>query len=170
MRYAWSKTSFLVQTLTPHQCNASCKGKCFSSFTCRNYLRSPPSARGLEVLKKSNLPVGQGCPSLPERCLEGYQYKNSMHLEHDEMQCKTEVTNTLRTRLSSQKYFQKWFKMQPQGVQMASKIHSGSLLGSQAEKNRFRKASRTPQGPPLGGYLGGQNRSKAVMEALPTRN
>ena len=122
MRYAWSKPSILVQTysfssgdprikrkscgrgtpkndtetLTPHQCNASCKGKCFSSFTCRNYLRSPASARGLEVLKKGNLPVGQGCQSLPERCLEGYQYKNSMHLEHDEMQCKTEMTNTLR--------------------------------------------------------------------------
>ena len=101
MRYAWSKTSFLVQTLTPHQCNASCKGKCFSSFTCRNYLRSPPSVHGFEVLKKSNLPVGQGCSSLPERCLEGYQYKNSMHLEHDEMQCKTEVTNTFRTEFWS---------------------------------------------------------------------
>ena len=90
-------------TLTPHQCNASCKGKCFSSFTCRNYLRSH-STHGVEVRKESNLPVGQGCPSLPERCLEGYQYKNSMHLEHDEMQCKTEVTNTLRpnfeTRIS----------------------------------------------------------------------
>ena len=56
-------------TLTPHQCNASCKGKCFSSFTCRNYLRSH-SAHGLEVRKESNLRVGQGCPSLPERCLE----------------------------------------------------------------------------------------------------
>ena len=56
------------------------------------------STHGVEVRKESNLPVGQGCPSLPERCLEGYQYKNSMHLEHDEMQCKTEVTNTLRTK------------------------------------------------------------------------
>ena len=53
---------------------------------------------------------------------------------------------------------------------MASKIHSGGLLGGQAEKKTFLKASRTPQGPPLGGYLGVQNRSKAVMEALPTRN
>ena len=53
---------------------------------------------------------------------------------------------------------------------MASKIHSGGLLGGQAENNKFLKASRTPQAPPLGGYLGGQNRSKAVMEALPTHN
>ena len=30
----------------------------------------------------------------------GYQYKNSLHLEHDEMQCKTEVTNTSRTQFS----------------------------------------------------------------------
>ena len=53
---------------------------------------------------------------------------------------------------------------------MASKIHAGGLLGGQAEKNTFLKASRTPQGPLLGGYLGAQNRSKAVMEALPRRN
>ena len=26
-----------------------------------------------------------------------YRHKKSTHLEHDEMQCKTEVTNTLRT-------------------------------------------------------------------------
>ena len=95
MRYARSKTSLLVQTysfssgdprikrkscgrgtpkndtgtLTPHQCNASRKGKCFSSFTCRNYLRSH-SAHGLEVAKESNLPFGQGCPSLQERRLD----------------------------------------------------------------------------------------------------
>ena len=31
----------------------------------------------------------------------GYQYKRSMHWKHDERQCKTEVTNTLRIRLSS---------------------------------------------------------------------
>ena len=139
MRYAWSKTSLLVQTysfssgdprikrkscgrgtpkndtgtLTPHQCNASCKGKCFSSFTCRNYLRSH-SAHGLEVRKESNLPVGQRCPNPPEKCFEGYQYKNSMHLEHDDMQCKTAVTNTLRTKFSSSTYLQKSFKIQPQ--------------------------------------------------------
>ena len=53
---------------------------------------------------------------------------------------------------------------------MASKIPSGGLLGGQAGKNTFLEASRTPQGPLLGGYLGAQNRSEAVMEALPRRN
>ena len=53
---------------------------------------------------------------------------------------------------------------------MPSKIPSGGLLGGRAEKNMFLEASRTPQGPPLGGYLGAKNRSKAVMEALPRRN
>ena len=36
-------------------------------------------------------------------------------------------------------------------------------------KNMFLKASRTPQGPVLGGHLGVQNPSKPVLEALPTR-
>ena len=53
---------------------------------------------------------------------------------------------------------------------MGSKIHSGGLLGGQAEKKTFLIALTTPQGAPLGGYLGVQNRSKAVMEALPTHN
>ena len=54
---------------------------------------------------------------------------------------------------------------------MASKIHSGDLPpGGQVEEKAFLKATRTSQGPPLGCYLGVQNRSKAVMEALPTRN
>ena len=53
---------------------------------------------------------------------------------------------------------------------MASKIHSGRLLGGQAEQKTFLKASRTPQAPPLGGHLGVQNRPEVVMEALPTRN
>ena len=53
---------------------------------------------------------------------------------------------------------------------MGAKIHSEPVLGGQAEKNRVLKASRSPQGLPLGGYLGAQNHSKAVMEALPTRN
>ena len=89
-------------TLTPHQCNASCKGKCFSSFTCRNYLRSH-SAHGLEVGKESNLPLGQGCPSLQGRKVSnGYQCKNSEDLEHDEVQCKTEETNTLGTKFQAQ--------------------------------------------------------------------
>ena len=100
----------------------------------------------------------------------GYQYENSTHLEHDDAQCKTEVTNARRTRFSNENDLQKWFKMMPQGVQMVSKIHSGGILGGKAEKNTFLKASRTPQGPLLGGHLGGQNRSKAVMEAFPTRN
>ena len=39
---------------------------------------------------------------------------------------------------------------------MASKIYSGGLLGAQAAKNTFLKASRIPQGPPLGGYLEAQ--------------
>ena len=33
---------------------------------------------------------------------------------------------------------------------MVSKIHSGGLLGGQAEKITFLKASRIPQGPILG--------------------
>ena len=53
---------------------------------------------------------------------------------------------------------------------MGPKISYGGFTGGQAEDETFLKASRTPQGPPLGGYLGAQNRSKAVMEALPTRN
>ena len=60
--------------------------------------------------------------------------------------------------------------MQLQGIQMVSKIYSGGLLGGQAEKNTFLKSSSMPQGPLLGGYLGAQNRCKAVMEALPRRN
>ena len=53
---------------------------------------------------------------------------------------------------------------------MAAKIHSGGLPRGQVEEKTFLKASRTPQGPPLGGYWAAQSRSKAVMEALPTRN
>ena len=53
---------------------------------------------------------------------------------------------------------------------MASKINSGGLLGGQAKKKTFLNALRMPQGPPLGGYLGAQNRCKSVMEALPRRN
>ena len=40
-------------------------------------------------------------------------------------------------------------------------------MGGQAEKKTFLEASRTPQGPLLGSHLGGQNRSEAVVEALP---
>ena len=70
-----------------------------------------------------------------------------MHLEFDEMQCKAEVTNTRRIALPRQNSLQKLFKIQPQGIQMASKIHSGGVLGGQAEKNTFFNASRARQGP-----------------------
>ena len=49
---------------------------------------------------------------------------------------------------------------------MASKIHSGGLLGGQAEKKSFFNASRTPQGPLLGSHLGVQNRSRPLPEAF----
>ena len=55
-------------------------------------------------------------------------------------------------------------------VQMPPKTYSGGLLGGQAEQKTFLKASRTPQGPLLGGHLGVQNRSEALMEALPIYN
>ena len=70
-----------------------------------------------------------------------------MHLEFDEKQCKAEVTNTRRIELSSSNCFQKLFKIQPQGLQMASKIHSGDVLGGQAEEKTFFNASRARQGP-----------------------
>ena len=93
-----------------------------------------------------------------------------MHLEFDEMQCKVEMTNTQRIELASSNCFQTFFNIQAQGFQMASKIHSGGVLGSQAEKKTDFNASRRPQEPFLGNPLGVQNRSKAVMEALPRRN
>ena len=52
---------------------------------------------------------------------------------------------------------------------MASKIRSESLPGGQVRKKTFLMASRTPQGPLLGGYLGVENRSKAALEAFPRR-
>ena len=45
----------------------------------------------------------------------------------------------------------------------------GGLLRGQAGKKTFLKASRMPQGPLWGGHLGGQNPSKPVPEAFPTR-
>ena len=61
------------------------------------------------------------------------------------------------------------FKIQPHGVQMGSKIHSGGVLGGQAEKKTFFNASRTPQGPLLGNHLGCQNRSQHVPDRFPRR-
>ena len=52
---------------------------------------------------------------------------------------------------------------------MPSKIHSGGILGGQAEKESFFNASRTPQGLLLGSHLGVQNRSEGVLEAFPKR-
>ena len=56
----------------------------------------------LEVGKKSNLPFGQGCPSLQERRLEWTitNVKDSPHLKHDDIRCTIEVTNTSRTEFS----------------------------------------------------------------------
>ena len=47
---------------------------------------------------------------------------------------------------------------------MASKIHSGGVLGGEAEKNTLFNASRTPQGLLLMSHLGVQNRSKRVSK------
>ena len=55
---------------------------------------------GIGSGKKSNLAFGQECPSLQARCLETIPIQGEKHLEHDEMQCKTGVTNTLRTEFS----------------------------------------------------------------------
>ena len=40
---------------------------------------------------------------------------------------------------------------------MASKIHSGDVLGGQSEKKTFFNGSRTPQGPLLGTQVGIQD-------------
>ena len=47
--------------------------------------------------KKVIYPLVRDAQACKKHISNGYQYKNSMHLEQDEMQCKTEVTNTLRT-------------------------------------------------------------------------
>ena len=52
---------------------------------------------------------------------------------------------------------------------MASRIHSGDVLGGQAEEKTFFNASRTPQGPLLGSHVGVQTGSKPVPEAFPRR-
>ena len=56
----------------------------------------------LEMGKNNNLPFGLRGARLQERCLEWIpRFRTSMHLEFDEMQCKAEVTNTRRIKLSS---------------------------------------------------------------------
>ena len=114
------------------------------------------------VTSKVIYPLVRNAQDCKEDVSNGHQYKNSKHLEHDEMQCKTEVTNTLRTEFPSLNYLQKYFKIQPQGVQRASKIHSGGLLGGQTEKNRFLQASRTPSR--YGSASDTQLISKSVLE------
>ena len=51
----------------------------------------------LKWQKKVIYPLIRDAQACKKDVANGYQYKNSQHLEHDEMQCKTEVTNTLRT-------------------------------------------------------------------------
>ena len=47
--------------------------------------------------KKVIYPLVRGAEACKKDTSSGYQYRNSMHVELGEMQCKTEVTNTLRT-------------------------------------------------------------------------
>ena len=55
----------------------------------------------LEVGKKVIYRLVKDAQDCKKDISNGYQYENSMHLEHDDIQCRTEVTNTLRTRFSS---------------------------------------------------------------------
>ena len=64
-------------------------------------------------------------------------------------------------------------KIQPQGVQVASKIYSGGAQRSQVAKKRLLKASGTHADASqlsLGGHLGGLSLSKPVREALQKSN
>ena len=55
----------------------------------------------LEGGKNCDLPFGKRCPRLQKRCLTWIPvFRNSMHLELDEMQSKAEVTNTSRIKFS----------------------------------------------------------------------
>ena len=61
-------------------------------------------ASKLEVEKKRRLiyPLVTEPQTASKRDVSNeYQEQKSKHFEHDEMQCKTEVTNTLRTEFSS---------------------------------------------------------------------
>ena len=57
----------------------------------------------LEVGKKSNLPypLVRDAQDYKKDASNGYEFKKSQQLEHSEMRCKTEVTNTLRTNFSN---------------------------------------------------------------------
>ena len=51
----------------------------------------------LEVGKKVIYPLVRDAQDYKKDASNGYQYKTSRYLEHDEMHCKTEETNTPRT-------------------------------------------------------------------------
>ena len=51
----------------------------------------------LKWQKKVVYPLVRDAQACKKDISNGYQYKKSKHLELDEMQCKTKVTNTLRT-------------------------------------------------------------------------
>ena len=53
----------------------------------------------LEAEKKIIYALIRDAPDCKKDVSTGYQYKTSTHLDHDEMQCETEVTNTLRAQL-----------------------------------------------------------------------
>ena len=49
--------------------------------------------------KRVIYPLVRDAPDCKKDVSNGYQYKTSTHWDHDEMQCETEVTNTLRAQL-----------------------------------------------------------------------
>ena len=61
----------------------------------------------LEVGKKLIYRLIKDAQDCQKDVSNGYQYENSTHLEHDDAQCKTEVTNARRTRFSNGNDLQK---------------------------------------------------------------
>ena len=55
----------------------------------------------LEVGEKVIYPVVSDAQDCEKDVSSGYQHKNSRHLKQDAMQCKAQVTNTLRIKFSS---------------------------------------------------------------------